>query len=121
MTASQKMRYFEQQFESFLEANMLPKIESTRSDGWIHFVHFYSQIVQDCPLEIKTRRNASATIDSVTLQLELANKVEHGEVFFTVTWLIKDKSGKFGSIQVYNSFSENPHGRHAKEISPGAR
>ena len=114
-----KMEYFKRELTDFLQANGLPTLESTRSDGWIHFVHFYGQIVQDCPL-VMTTKNASATIARVTLQLELANTVEHGEVYFRVTWLIEDKNGKFGSIEVYNSFSENPHGRHAEEISPGA-
>lgn len=114
-----KMRYFEQQFESFLQNNGLPTLESSRSDGWIHFVHFYAQIVEDCPL-VMTAKSASTTIVSVTLQLELAKKIAHGDVFFQVRWIIRDKSGRSGEIYVINSFSLNPHGRHAEEIAPNA-
>lgn len=108
-----KLRYFEQQFESFLQNNGLPTLDSTRSDGWIHFVHFYGQIVEDCPL-VMIAKNAGATVASVTLQLELAKRVEHGEVFFKVSWIIEDKNGRTGEIYVINSFSLNPHGRHGE-------
>jgi len=37
------MRYFEDQLEEFLNANGLPSLEMTRSDGWIHFVHLYAK------------------------------------------------------------------------------
>jgi hypothetical protein len=47
-----KMKYFENQLEGFLSANGLPSIDETRSDGWIHFVHLYAKIVEDCPLVI---------------------------------------------------------------------
>lgn len=111
-----KMRYFEQQLESFLESNGIPTLESTRVDGWTHFVHFYAQIVEDCPLVIKAK-NASGSIDSVTLQLELATRLEHGEMFFKVRWIVEYKSGPPGEIYVIHSFSANPDGRHARVLS----
>jgi hypothetical protein len=112
-----KMTYFKQEFESFLQANALPTLASTRSDGWTHFVHLYSRIVEDCPL-LMTNGNASATIVSVLLQVELAKKVEHGEMFFQVRWIIKDKNGASGEIFVINSFSANPQGRHRETAKP---
>lgn len=111
-----KLHYFEQQLESFLQNNGMPTLESTRSDGWIHFVHLYAQIVEDCPLEMTTN-NAAATIASVTLEMELAKRVENGEIFFKVGWIVRDKNGKTGEIYVINSFSANPDARHAETRS----
>lgn len=113
-----KLRYFEREFESFLKASGIPTLESTRSDGWIHFVHLYAQIVEDCPLVMEAK-NASATIANVTLQMELAKRVVSGEVFFKVRWIIQDRSGQSGEIFVLNSFSLNRHGRN-DEISTRA-
>lgn len=112
-----KLRYFEQQLESFLKNNGMPTLESTRADGWIHFVHLYAQIVEDCPLVMTAK---SATIASVTLEMELAKRVEHGEVFFKVRWIIQDKVGRTGEIFVINSFSQSPVARHAELVPPPA-
>jgi hypothetical protein len=112
-----KMRYFEQQLESFLQNNGMPTLESTRADGWIHFLHFYAQVVEDSPL-VMTAKNASATIASLILRLELAKRVEHGEMFFKVSWIFQDKNGRSGEIFVINSFTLNPRGRHAETVSP---
>jgi len=113
------MRYFEKECEAFLESNALSSLETTRSDGWIHFVHLYGKIVEDCPL-VMTAKNKSASISSVTLKLELAKlpqqlaEIERleGEVSFKVRWIIEDKSGASGEIFILNSFSANPEGRH---------
>lgn len=78
--------------------------------------HPCSLRVEDCPL-VMTAKNAAATIASVTLQMELAKRVEHGEVFFRVRWIIQDKTGRSGEIFVVNSFSLNPGGRHAEIVS----
>jgi hypothetical protein len=90
-----KMRYFEGQLDAFLTGNGLPTLEQTRADGWIHFVHLYGKIVEDCPLVIQTK-NASATVESVTLKLELAKKQDENDTWFMVRWIIEDKSGKTG-------------------------
>lgn len=103
-----KMDYFEREFEAFLATNGIPTLGSTRSDGWTHFLHFYTQIVEDCPLLMRSR-NASATIASVILQFESAKRVTHGDVFFKVRWIIQDKGGKSGEVFVINSFSLSPH------------
>ncbi len=104
-----KMRYFEEQLEKFLGVNELPPMEFARADGWIHFVHLYGQVVQDCPLVIKAN-NASAAIASVTLKVGLGrpSKELRGEVLFRVRWIVTDKAGKTGEIFVINSFSSKP-------------
>jgi hypothetical protein len=92
-----KMHYFERELESFLKANGLPTLRSTRADGWIHFLHLYTKIVEDSPLGM-TSKNSSATIASVTLQVDLAKTAKFGEVWFQVRWVIQDKNGRTGQI-----------------------
>lgn len=105
-----KMRYFEDQLGEFLNGNGLPSLEQTRADGWIHFVHLYGKIVEDCPLVIQAT-NASATIGNVTLRLEFAEKPDNRDTWFMVRWIIEDKNGGKGEIFVINSFSTDPQGR----------
>lgn len=107
-----KMRYFEDQLKEFLNVNGLPAMDETRSDGWIHFVHLYARIVEDCPLVI-TAKNKSATIASVTLKLDLAkpSKELEGETLFRVRWIIQDKNGQTGEIFIINSFSSDSEPR----------
>jgi hypothetical protein len=106
-----KLRYFEKEFENFLKSNGLPSLEMTRSDGWIHFVHLYAKIVEECPL-VMTAKNGSATVASVTLKMELAKEPKQDDMWFKVSWIIQDKNGLTGEIYVLNSFSLSPHGRH---------
>lgn len=110
-----KMRYFEEQLDKFLCANGLPSLEMTRSDGWIHFVHFYAKIVEDCPL-VMTAKNKVSTIASVTLKMELAKEPKQDEMWFMVRWIVQDKKGMSGEIYVLNSFSLSPHGRHDEGV-----
>jgi len=106
-----KMRYFEKQLKSFLKANGPPSLEMARSDGWIHFVHLYARIVEDCPL-VMTAKNDSATIASVTLKMELAKEPIHDDMWFKVRWITQGKNGTSGEIYVLNSFNLGPHDRH---------
>ena len=105
-----KMQYFEDQTDDFLKTNGLRTLDETRADGWIHFLHLYGRIVEDCPLVIRAT-NASATLASVTLKLELAKKKDEFDTWFMVRWIIEDKNGKKGEIFVINSFSTDPEGR----------
>lgn len=111
-----KMTYFEDQLGTFLRSNGLPSLEDTRSDGWIHFVHLYAKVIEDCPL-VMTNKNQTATISSVTLKMDLAKESAQieGEVLFRVRWIIEDKNGLKGEIFIINSFSRNPKGRHETE------
>jgi hypothetical protein len=114
-----RMRYFEDQLEGVLKANGLPTLDETRSDGWIHFVHLYAKIVEDCPL-VMTAKKTSATVASVTLKMDLAkaSKQDGGDMWFKVRWIIQDKNGLTGEIYILNSFSLSPQGRHDETGSP---
>lgn len=102
-----KMEYFYDQLEDFLKANNLPGMNSTRPDGWPHFLHFYSQLIEESPLEMK---DISKTIESVTLKVEFADqsKVDGDDVWFKVRWLIFDRNKKHGEVFVIHSFSLKP-------------
>jgi hypothetical protein len=104
-----KMKPFEQELTQFLQTNGLPSLETHRSDGWVHFLHLYAKVVEDCPLEM-TEKNKSATIASVTLHVDLAKASQHdgGDMWFKVNWTVLDKNGLSGNIFVLNSFSLNP-------------
>jgi hypothetical protein len=108
-----KMKFFENEMDGFLGANGLPNIESTRVDGWIHFLHLYGKIVEDCPL-LMTATNQTATIKNVTLKLDFAER--EGEMWFKVRWIIEDKNGGSGEIYVLNSFRVDPGERHPEVI-----
>jgi hypothetical protein len=99
-----KMDYFERELQSFLKTNGLPTLESTRPDGWVHFLHLYTKIIEDSPL-VMAAKNSSATVASVTLRVDLAKRAKYGEVWFQVWWIIQDKNGQSGQIVVINSFS----------------
>ena|ERR1039458_7532179 len=104
-----KMKYFEEQLEDFLKSNGLPSMDTTRSDGWIHFEHLYAKIVEDCPL-VMTAKNRSASVESVTLKMDLAkaSKLDGGDMWFKARWIILDKNGLTGEVFVLNSFALNP-------------
>lgn len=104
-----KMKYFEDQLDEFLRGNGIPTLDESREEGWIHFVHLYVGIVEDCPL-VMTSKNPTATIASVTLKIDLAqaSKQDGGDVWFKVRWIVEDKNGQSGEIFILNSFSPNP-------------
>lgn len=108
-----KLRYFEDQLEAFLRGNGLATLDETRSEGWIHFLHLYARIVEDCPL-VMTAKNQLATIACVTLKMDLAKASDQdgGDMWFKVRWIIQDKNGLSGEIYVLNSFALNPEGRY---------
>lgn len=68
-----KLRSFEKEFTRFLQDQNLPPIDQNRVDGWIHFVHLYGKVVQDCPLEMSAQK-ANSTISKVVVQIEMANR-----------------------------------------------
>lgn len=101
------MKLFKKDISEFLTENGLPGLDATRVDGWVHFLHLYGKVVENCPL-IMTTKNAASTIKSVTLHLELANKPVEGDMLYKITWRILDKNGLVGDISVMNSFSLAP-------------
>jgi hypothetical protein len=102
-----KMEPFKQELYQFLETNVLPSLDTNRSDGWVHFLHLYAKVVEDCPL-VMTETNKSASIASVTLHVELAKQPVEDDMWFKVTWTVLDKNGLYGDIFVINSFSLKP-------------
>jgi hypothetical protein len=100
-----KMEYFEDELEEFLKSNGLPTLNKS-SDGWIHFLHLYAKIVEDCPL-VMTAKNATASVAGVTLNIDMGKASERGsgpDVWFIVRWTILDKHGLSGEIFVVNQF-----------------
>jgi hypothetical protein len=109
ITRISKMKYFEDELEEFLKDNGLPSMDTTRSDGWIHFEHLYAKVVEDSPL-VMTAQNTSASVASVTLKVDFAkaSKLDGGDMWFKVRWIILDKNGLSGEVFVLNSFALNP-------------
>ncbi|MGD0923344.1 MAG: hypothetical protein ABSA70_16510 [Terriglobia bacterium] len=99
-----KMEWFRGELSTFLAANGLPGLETVRRDGWAHFLHLYGKVVEDCPL-VMTTNNTAATIEKVTVHLQLANQVVENEIEYRITWTVADKNGLSGEIFVINSFS----------------
>jgi hypothetical protein len=108
-----KMRYFKQELAEFLKANRLPSMGTARPDGWVHFLHLYVKVVEDCPLVISTKNARTAGIENITLHLELAREPVGGDMLFKVTWTVLDKCGRTGDLFVINSFCLNPQLAHS--------
>src|ERR1700688_256966 len=118
-----KMRSFEKELAEFLTAYGLPPITKISEDGWPHFLHLYTRVIEDIPLTVsvpaggeKKNKAKQSTSDGgpthmsrVTFHLEPARKeTQHGnreDVLFKVTWRIHDKNGKTGVVFVINSYS----------------
>jgi hypothetical protein len=117
-----KMRSFEKELSRFLTAYGLPPLTKNCPDGWPHFLHLYTRVIEDIPLVVsllsvrkkKAKQNTTDSapkhISHVTVHFDSARetvKDETGEreVLFKVTWTIHDKSGQSGHIFVINSFS----------------
>jgi hypothetical protein len=103
-----KMEGFEKELSEFLDANGLPGLDKVRSDGWSHFLHLYAKVVEDCPLVMSAKNNVTATIDAVTVHMELANRPCENEMFYKINWTVSDKNGQSGTLFVMNSFSLTP-------------
>ena len=117
-----KMRSFEKELTKFLTAYGLPPITRNSEDGWPHFLHLYTRVIEDIPLTVslppvskkdKAEQSMSGDgpkhISHVTVHLEPARKAaQQGyreDVLFKVTWRIHDKNGKSGKVAVINSYS----------------
>jgi hypothetical protein len=90
------------------------------ADGWTHFLHLYTKVIEDIPLAVAIpamkRKPKQGTNDSppkhishVPVHCELARETirhaEGEEVLFKVTWTVHDKNGQSGDIFILNSFS----------------
>jgi hypothetical protein len=118
-----QMRSFETELGDFLNAYGLPPITLGRHDGWVHFLHLYTKVIEDIPLvvavpAVKNRPRPAEPvgppqhISHVVVNFEEARdtiKHDDGEdLLFKVTWTIHDKNGRSGSIFIINSFSLQP-------------
>lgn len=104
-----KMDAFEEELSKFLEKYGLPPVTQHRSDGWPHFLHLYTQVIQDIPLIVKeSSPDAAQNISKVTVQFEAAKEPQkfgdREELFYRVMWRIFDKNGDSGKIFIINSF-----------------
>ena len=114
----------EKELAEFLTAYALPPITKNSEDGWPHFLHLYTRVIEDIPLTVslpavkKKNKSKQRTLDGgpkhisrVTVHLEPARKAApHGnreDVLFKVTWRIYDRNGKSGNVFVINSYSTN--------------
>jgi hypothetical protein len=102
-----KFRYFHEELSKFLTDNRLPAMTAKRHDGWAHFFHLYTKIIEDCPL-VMSGKNMTATIDNVTVKFEFANQPLHGEMLYKIRWIVQDKNGLTGEIYIINSFTVDP-------------
>jgi hypothetical protein len=114
------MTSFEEELARFLAVYGLPALTKNHQDGWPHFLHLYTKVIEDIPLTVslpaaarkKAKQglpdNAPKHISHVTVhfrQAQDALKHPQGEdVLFTVTWRIHDKNGESGDITIYNTF-----------------
>lgn len=102
-------RYFEEELSKFLADNKLPAITEKRHDGWAHFFHLYTKVIEDCPL-VMSGRGATATIESVTVKFEFAKKPLFGEMLYKIRWIVQDKNGLTGEVYTINGFSADSRG-----------
>ena len=47
-----KMRSFKKELARFLTAYNLPSLTKNRPDGWPHFLHLYTKVIEDIPLMV---------------------------------------------------------------------
>jgi hypothetical protein len=104
------MERFKIELSEFLSENHLPQITQHRSDGWAHFLHYYTRVIEDIPLVVKeSSTNAATNISKITVHFESAKETQkigdREEQFYKVTWRIFDKTGESGEVSVINSFS----------------
>lgn len=52
--------------------------------------------------------NTVASIEKVTVHLELANQAIENEIFYKIKWIVADKNGLLGEVYAINYFSLTP-------------
>lgn len=84
-----KMRTFEEELTRFLEKHGLPPIAQD-VDGWSHFLHLYTQVIQDIPLMVKASSgDATQHISKVVVHFEPGKETQKfgdREDFFTESY-----------------------------------
>ena len=97
------MNHFRNELAAFLKARSLPHVDCVK-DGWTKFLWHYANVIEDCPLQIRST-DATSTIQKVTLKAELANRLQEGEQLYKISWHIADLHGESGELFVLNSIS----------------
>jgi hypothetical protein len=103
-----KMRSFEKELTGFLAEYGLPPVAHD-ADGWSHFLHLYTRVIQDIPLVVKpSSPDAAQNISKIVVHFEAARETQKFEdredSVYRVVWEILDKDGESGTISIYNSF-----------------
>jgi hypothetical protein len=103
-----QMKSFKKELAGFLKTYELPHLSQHRSDGWTHFLHLYTKVIEDIPLVLKG--SGAPHISQVTVGCELARETRHDpygnvDMFYKVTWNIQDTKGQSGEVFIINSFS----------------
>jgi hypothetical protein len=115
-----KMESFEEEMSSCFAHYNLPAIMHAGADGWTHFLHLYTQVVQDIPLSVavptakkkptssKPVQTAFQHVSSLVVTCELAKetiKYEGGEeMLYKIWWTIKPTKDEPKSFFIMNSF-----------------
>ena len=103
-----RLRYFEKELTGFLESYGLPPI-AQNGDGWSHFLHLYTQVIQDIPLMVKSPSpDAAKNISKLVVHFKAATKAhksaDREDLFYRIVWEIFDKTGGSGTHIIYSSF-----------------
>ena len=102
------MRSFEKELTGFLESYGLPPI-AQNVDGWSHFLHLYTQVIQDIPLVVKSSSRPDAeNISKLVVRFEAVTEThkfgDREDLVYRIVWQAFDKTGGSGMYYVYNSF-----------------
>ena len=102
------MGSFEKELTRFLENYDLPPI-AQNVDGWAHFFHLYTQVIQDIPLKVKSSSpDAAENISMVIVHFKAATKTfkfgDREDLPYKIVWEVFDKPGGSGRHEVHNSF-----------------
>lgn len=96
-----KMDHFQKELSHFLRAYLITDF-SQSPEEWPQFLYLYTRVIEDIPLVI--RDGSSADIQEVVVSVEIAEEAVDENMLFKVTWHVKDKNGKSGTISILNSF-----------------
>ncbi len=89
--------------KKFLETHYVSVPEHTSSNS-SKFISLYASIIEDCPLIINPHISEDSQITKVTVKVEFAEEVQHGQQYYKVRWIITDVDGNDGELFVINSF-----------------
>jgi hypothetical protein len=104
-----KMKAFEDELAAVLEHYGLPQLNETRPvDGWTHFLSLYCKVIEDIPLVVTDWNATAKSISKVAVNFEEAREEADlgNHTLYRITWRIEDKNGKYGVIEIYNSYEK---------------